>query len=189
MYYEESCAVNAPSLDLFGGTPPISTSDFDTSIPAATCQQCSGQFWPRNARGGSSQRFCAADCRKSFHNSQRSQRLNETLGKSPASQVETLRDAVKSETLVETLGTPEPVPTPAPPVENDPTKFSWYRDRELVVVQQQLAIAVYTNGNDDIVIRQEGPQFPPDDDVWVVISRQNLAPLISRLSRLERGED
>jgi hypothetical protein len=77
---------------------------------------------------------------------------------------------------------------PAPKVQDDPNKFDWLRDHELVVVRQQSAIAVYTNGNDDVVIRQEG-QYGYDDDVWILVSRQNLAPLIRRLQRLERGEE
>jgi hypothetical protein len=167
MYSDNSITASTPNP----WCDPDAITILAVVTPAATCEQCDQPFQPR-ARGGSKQRFCSTKCRTAFHNSQR---VNETPQRI-------------SETA-ETLETPRTIaPVPAPKVQDDPNKFDWLRDHELVVVRQQSAIAVYTNGNDDVVIRQEG-QYGYDDDVWILVSRQNLAPLIRRLQRLERGEE
>jgi hypothetical protein len=54
-------------------------------------------------------------------------------------------------------------------------------------VPTQLAIAVYLNVNGDVCIRQEG-QYGADEDVYIVVTRQNLVPLIARLEQIERGD-
>ncbi len=174
MYHEDSCAVNgtiAPVDDFQATLAPSNKSD-------PICEHCRKSFEPRNGRGGSAQRFCSATCRKSHHNAQRQhlKRLNETL---PASQFETLRDA-------ETLATIEPAPAPAAKIK-DPNEFDWFRDREDIVVRQQMPIAVYHNPHGDVVIRQQGDFY--EDDKWIVIERHNLVPLISRLQAFERGEE
>lgn len=74
-------------------------------------------------------------------------------------------------------------PAPAPKV--DPNEFEWSED--IIAVHDQAAIAVYSNPSDDIVIRWRGSW--PDDDVYGIVTRQNLAQLISRLQQFERGED
>jgi hypothetical protein len=179
MYYEDSSGVNdtTTSFDDFSAT--LSPSNKSDPI----CEHCRKSFGSRNGRGGSAQRFCSATCRKSHHNAQRQhlKRLNETLVKSPASQTETLRDAEKSETLATT----EPAPAPAAKIE-DPDKFDWFRDREDIVVRQQMPIAVYHNPHGDVVIRQQGEFY--EEDKWIVIECHNLVPLISRLQAFERGE-
>jgi hypothetical protein len=62
--------------------------------------------------------------------------------------------------------------------------FDWAHYRGDIVVPSQPAIAVYTNPDDAIVIRQEG-QYGPDEDHWVYVHRQNLHALIRRLQEFE----
>jgi hypothetical protein len=55
--------------------------------------------------------------------------------------------------------------------------FDW-GDGECVVIEAQSRIAVYSNGNDDLVIRA---QDWPDDDHFIVVARNNVAKLIEAL--------
>jgi hypothetical protein len=82
---------------------------------------------------------------------------------------------------------PAKIPTLAPTPKVDRNEFDW-RDDDVVVVRQQMAIAVYTNPSDDVVIRQEG-LYGTSEDSWIVISRQNLVPLISALQRLSAARN
>lgn len=55
----------------------------------------------------------------------------------------------------------------------DPTEAEWWRGNPAVVLPEQLAIAVYTNQNDDIVIRQERA-WDEDSDTVVIVSPTNV---------------
>jgi hypothetical protein len=68
--------------------------------------------------------------------------------------------------------------------EADDLDFDWRRCRDDIVVPSQPAIAVYTNPDDAVVIRQEG-YYGPEEDHWVFVHRQNLHALIHRLQQLE----
>jgi hypothetical protein len=70
--------------------------------------------------------------------------------------------------------------------DDDSSEFSW-NDHDLVVVPTQMGLAVYENPHGDIVIRQAA-QYP-DEDVWVVVSKENLVSLILRLQELSREFD
>ncbi len=74
--------------------------------------------------------------------------------------------------------TPDAKPVSAP----GPEDFDWMS--EDVVIPTQPAIAVYLNRCDEIVIRQEAPY--PDEDQFIRIRRENLWPLIHRLTEIER---
>jgi hypothetical protein len=51
-----------------------------------SCEKCGKPFEPRSGSGGSAQRFCSKDCRRSFHKERlRSQRTGSYAGKSPQS--------------------------------------------------------------------------------------------------------
>jgi hypothetical protein len=66
----------------------------------------------------------------------------------------------------------------------DVDDFDWITD-DSVIIPRQPAIAVYFNKCDEIVIRQ-GADYP-DEDRFVYVRRENLAPLIHRLQEIERG--
>ncbi|MCP4306589.1 MAG: hypothetical protein GY788_17310 [bacterium] len=65
--------------------------------------------------------------------------------------------------------------------------FDWECDSDAIVVQEQAAIAVYENGNGDVVIRQR-TEHTEDDDV-VYVHAKNLPTLIDALkARLEEAD-
>jgi hypothetical protein len=60
--------------------------------------------------------------------------------------------------------------------------FSW-SDKESVVVHPQDAIAVYANGNNDIVIRRERA-WNEEEDSFIVISRQHARTVVEAIERV-----
>jgi hypothetical protein len=55
--------------------------------------------------------------------------------------------------------------------------FDWFDVADdKVVVAHQAPIAVYTNPDDDIVIRQDGDYYRKDDP-WIVVRRENARAL------------
>jgi hypothetical protein len=54
-------------------------------------------------------------------------------------------------------------------------EFDW-SDREFIAIPAQPKTACYLNLDGDLVIRQQG-DWPPGDDVYVVIARANVAHL------------
>lgn len=62
--------------------------------------------------------------------------------------------------------------------------FDW-SDKESVVVRPQDAIAVYANGDNDIVVRRER-SWNEDDDVFIIISRQHCRAVIEAMERTLR---
>lgn len=58
--------------------------------------------------------------------------------------------------------------------------FDWGRDKEDVVIERQLAIAVYENSVKDIVIRQER-DLGDDEETFIVLPRQHLERIVSKL--------
>jgi hypothetical protein len=60
-------------------------------------------------------------------------------------------------------------------------KFQWYGEdaAESVIIQSVQAVAVYTNPNGEIVIRQESST--QDDDHFVVIPRSQVKVLLKAL--------
>jgi hypothetical protein len=54
--------------------------------------------------------------------------------------------------------------------------FDWFDVAANIVVAHQAPIAVYTNPDDDIVIRQDGDYYRKDD-AWVVVRRENARAL------------
>ena len=62
------------------------------------------------------------------------------------------------------------------------TEFSW-SDNEAVAVQSVKGIAVYTNPNGEIVIRQENDGALWDHDPFIVIPRERVADVINALQK------
>ena len=53
--------------------------------------------------------------------------------------------------------------------DDDDNVFNWVENADVVVVNEQRAIAVYRNSNGGIVIRQERDFVLNHDDVWIVV--------------------
>jgi hypothetical protein len=81
-----------------------------------------------------------------------------------------------------------PPPPPRTAAQTDDLKFRWDRDTECVVTSIQLAIAVYRNPNDRIVIRQER-DWNEDQDTFVLVAPEHVPALIRRLQGVLDGED
>jgi hypothetical protein len=62
--------------------------------------------------------------------------------------------------------------------------FDWHDDADILLKRQD-AIALYTNNDNDIVIRRER-QWDEEDDVHIVIPRSAVRRMIERLERLLR---
>ena len=157
-----STYTDAPS----GATPLLDLS------PAPICEQCSQPFAPREGSGGKPQRFCSADCRTAFHseNRQRDQRAptcSEVIDQ-PATPI---AEPVSVETRAKLAALIEKHSEPA-------DDFDWFKD-DSIVLEEQPAIAVYTNPRNAIVIRQRATF--PEDDMFVFIATHNLMTLIDRL--------
>jgi len=60
--------------------------------------------------------------------------------------------------------------------------FPWQTNKELIVVPErhQQAIAIFENGDGDIVIRQERDLYQEDDDI-IVVRRDNLVTVVDTL--------
>lgn len=63
--------------------------------------------------------------------------------------------------------------------------FSWWANDSPVCVREQPAIAIYCNDHGEIVIRQHDY---PDDDVYILVGRQNVPAVIKALAH-EAGID
>src|SRR5262245_15943543 len=141
-----------------------------TAVIWAQCEQCRQPFEPRKGSGGKPQRFCSAECRTAFHNTDRPN--------VSTSRPNVLANEEKPGDLL--ARTIERLTKP------DDRKFDW-DDRDVVVVPTQPAIAVYFNTADAVVIRQESPMHP-DEDSCVFVQIQNLGPLISILQEIAAGK-
>lgn len=65
--------------------------------------------------------------------------------------------------------------------------FDWYKDLEDLVVEEQAAIAVYTNPRGSIVIRQKGeldPETYDYQDSWIVVEPHYVAQLARAIMAL-----
>jgi hypothetical protein len=142
------------------------------AIVAATapiCQHCKKPFEP--AARGSKQKFCSASCRKAFHNSHRK-----------ASQsVSSVSQASQPEAPQRLIGLPEThdetfAPKPAPKKK----EFDW-DDKDSVVLEEQLAIAVYIGERGHLVIRQRADWNETDDTV-ILIAPQNITEFVDKLT-------
>jgi hypothetical protein len=152
-----------------------------------TCQHCQRLFEPRNSTGGQTQKYCSPACRKSANNSRRPQRLTDVdliskenfqrLTETPTSQAETPQRLTNVSPTTHEMLAPKPKPEP---------DFDW-KDEDEVIIHDQPTVAVYVNVRNQVVIRSQGDGYWTEDQ-WVVISRPNLAALISRLQEFERGE-
>jgi hypothetical protein len=60
-------------------------------------------------------------------------------------------------------------------------RFDWSRANPDILLPQQPATAVYQNGFDQVVIRQEDQFGDSDSEMWVVINLGELPTLIARL--------
>jgi len=82
-------------------------------------------------------------------------------------------------------------PTPQPPAVPEETsiEWKWYdpRCKRDIAVPKQLAIAVYINQNDDIVIRQEDDLYDEEREGFIWIRRENLLALINKLTEIHRS--
>lgn len=64
---------------------------------------------------------------------------------------------------------------------SDEEEFKW-DDDETVIVKPVQAIAVYRNGFDHVVIRQEKAAYQ-DDDPYIVVPQSELRKLIEALNK------
>lgn len=64
--------------------------------------------------------------------------------------------------------------------------FDWSEFEGEEVVKSQQAVIVYTNPDEDIVIRQEARPFERDDN-WVVIPRKDVFQLIQKLKTMTQA--
>jgi hypothetical protein len=149
-----------------GATPLLELS------PAPICEQCSQPFAPRERSGGKPQRFCSPECRTAFHseNRQRDQRAPtcSAITDHPATPIADQGPAsveAKLAALIEKHSEPA-------------DDFDWFKD-DSIVLEEQPAVAVYTNSREHIVIRQKAPY--PDEDQFVFVAPHNLMTLIDRL--------
>jgi hypothetical protein len=65
--------------------------------------------------------------------------------------------------------------------------FDWYTDRDDLVIEEQAAIAVYTNPRGSIVIRQKGeldPETYETIDSWIVVEPHYVAQLARAIMAL-----
>lgn len=66
--------------------------------------------------------------------------------------------------------------------------FDWSREvGDSLVFPTVRGVAVYFNPVGHIVIRQEAGPLD-DEDVWIVVPRENLGALIAALTQLEQAE-
>ena len=65
-------------------------------------------------------------------------------------------------------------------------QFDWDAHQADVPIRTQMAIAVYRNADDDIVIRQER-RDEHDDDQFIVVQPENLAALFKPFRSRSRG--
>ncbi|MPZ36764.1 MAG: hypothetical protein GEU95_01660 [Rhizobiales bacterium] len=63
---------------------------------------------------------------------------------------------------------------------SDEDRFEWHEG--IIVVPEQMAIAVYTNPNNEVVIRQSG-RYGPDEDQWVVVAPEHALRLAEAIIR------
>jgi hypothetical protein len=150
------------------------------------CEHCSHPFTPRTS-GGKAQRFCSTECRKAFHNAERttSQANDETVpDENSAKPREPSRE--QPEVLVGIgLGAASRAVVSFPkPVERE--HFDWGVGNPDIVVVSQPATAIYLNPWDQIVIRQEAETGDDDDDHFVRFTRENLPALIARLQAIAK---
>jgi hypothetical protein len=160
--------------------------DIDAAIPAVVCERCQKPFEPRaTGNGGSKQKFCSDTCRKQHHKATASKGdAGGDAGKFEGDAGRRDGDAGNLEPPAAKLPAEPSKPTVKPaPVHNDTFDFNWSQDGDAVVVPHQAAIAVYENPRGEIVIRQEG-HYGPDEDHWIVVSRENLVALILRLQEI-----
>lgn len=61
----------------------------------------------------------------------------------------------------------------------DIEKWSWSNDKEDIVIPRVDAIAIYLNGDGDIVIRQENPMG--EDDAVIVMPMQHAEAFIAAI--------
>jgi hypothetical protein len=58
--------------------------------------------------------------------------------------------------------------------------FDWSKEKESIVVRSVEAVAVYSNPNGDLVIRQQGGPLD-EDDIWVVIPLERVDAVIDAM--------
>jgi hypothetical protein len=68
-----------------------------------------------------------------------------------------------------------------PALDTKDSVFDWGAANEDVVLRHQLAIAIYRNALDGLVIRQER-DWNDDDDTYIVISPENVDAFIDKLT-------
>jgi hypothetical protein len=70
--------------------------------------------------------------------------------------------------------------------ETEAQAFSWPRDE---LIHKQPAVAIYWNNFRHVVIRQESFLGGDDDDEWITLDPVHLPTVISKLLRMQRGEE
>ena len=136
-----------------------SKSDTADTPPApekqeSVCENCGSVFEPRKGSGGGKpQRFCSPECRKG--------------SQCPNATVPNGNDAPSVGANIDT------------DVGKSVSGFDWNDTDLCIAIERQLTTALYWNGGDSLVIRQWNW---PDDDHYIVITKQNLDAFLDRLT-------
>jgi hypothetical protein len=129
-----------------------------------SCERCGRAFVPRTS--GRTQRFCSRECRKGFHNAERSPNVSPNVSTSQNSNVSNPNVSTSQPNVSDDVEALEKAPADRPPA----VEFTW--DSESVVLRRQKGVAVYRDEEGSLIIRQER-EWNEEDDTFVVICEGN----------------
>src|SRR5262249_24734668 len=139
---------------LFADAPPIEAD------ACPTCDYCGQPFEPRTGSGGKPQRFCSADCRSTFH-AQRGQRAPTCDAQSEPTATQRRLALIEGVKDFDSKNPPETATELVDRMlqshrERTRKDFDWEADdSDSIIFHKQPRTAVYLNGRDQVVIRQE----------------------------------
>lgn len=64
--------------------------------------------------------------------------------------------------------------------------FDWYDEKEAIILNEQLSVAVYINKQGDAVIRRQQCAYE-DEDAVVVVTYENLPKVIAALQKIAKA--
>lgn len=187
--------MNAP---IAHDTLPLTGASQDAGA-TPTCENCREPFTPRKGSGGKPQRYCSQTCKSEFHAStQRKPTLVANVGDQPASLSaadhseanpiahalsELLAKGATDAQIVAAMRVLAPASPPVSPQQSqdegdEGIEFRW-RDCS-TVLEEQRAIAIYTNPNDALIIRQERA-WDQEEDSLVFICKSNIPDFLDKL--------
>jgi hypothetical protein len=146
----------APENDRLAGAIEKENSQPVKNSQENICARCGQAFQPRKRSGGKPQKFCSTECRHTFH----------------ADRKANVGQRAQRATLETTL----PALGAAPSEKRSSTAAE---DDSSVVLHGQAATAIYFNGDNSLVIKQENW---PDDDHYIIITESNIEAFLDRLT-------